>query len=184
MVRKKLVKIELSNTRYVRSELKDHASEFILYARYAGYVLNNINEHLSTAKLYPLKPDIAERNHKIILETTLENAKILQQITQIYPSFSSWRIKMVSPKSASLLETTSKVKSSKKAKPKRKKPSRKVKKSKPKKSAKKKKKTSRKAKKSKKRSNPKKLSRKPKKKAKKKKTKSKTKKKTKKSKRR
>lgn len=97
MSRKKLIKLELLNVRYTRKELKDHASEFIHYARYAGYVLKDFNIHLSASKLHPLKPDIAERNHRLAVETTIDNAKIIYQIIQIYPSFSSWKIKMISP---------------------------------------------------------------------------------------
>ncbi len=97
MVKKKLVKIELISPRYTRAELRDHASEFALYAKYAGYLLDGFNIHLAESKLHPLKPDIAERNHKLVMETTLDNARILYQITQIYPSFSSWRIKALSP---------------------------------------------------------------------------------------
>jgi len=93
MTPKKLVKIELSNPRFTRVELRDHASEFIHYAGYAGYVLEGFNKHLSQAKIYPLKPEIAERNHRLILETTLINARIIYQITQIYPSFKNWHIK-------------------------------------------------------------------------------------------
>jgi len=93
MTPKKLVKIELSNPRFTRVELRDHASEFIHYAGYAGYVLEGFNKHLSQAKIYPLKPEIAERNHRLVLETTLINARIIYQITQIYPSFKNWRIK-------------------------------------------------------------------------------------------
>jgi len=93
MTPKKLVKIELSNPRFTRVELRDHASEFIHYAGYAGYVLEGFSKHLSQAKIFPLKPEIAERNHRLILETTLVNARIIYQITQIYPSFKNWRIK-------------------------------------------------------------------------------------------
>jgi len=93
MTPKKLVKIELSNPRFTRIELRDHASEFIHYAGYAGYVLEGFNKHLSQAKIYPLKPEIAERNHRLVLETTLINARVIYQITQIYPSFKNWRIK-------------------------------------------------------------------------------------------
>ena len=95
--KKNIVKFELLNPRYSRSELKDHASEFIHYARYAGYVLKDFNVHLSRAKLHPLKPEIAERNHRLCIETTTENAKIILQIIRIYPSFSNWKLKMHSP---------------------------------------------------------------------------------------
>ena len=94
---KKMVKIEMANSRFVRTELKDHASEFIHYAKYAGYMLGSFNKHLALAKIYPLKPEIAERNHRLIIETTLANAKILFQITQIYPSFKNWMIKPLTP---------------------------------------------------------------------------------------
>jgi len=97
MVAKKVVKIELSNPRFDRLELKDHASEFIHYAKYAGYILDGFNKHISSGKLFPLKPEIAERNHRLILETTLANAKIIHQITKIYPSFKNWTIKSLSP---------------------------------------------------------------------------------------
>ncbi|MDH5542641.1 MAG: hypothetical protein OEY64_06720 [Nitrospinota bacterium] len=92
-----MVKIEMANSRFVRTELKDHASEFIHYAKYAGYMLGSFNKHLALAKIYPLKPEIAERNHRLIIETTLANAKILFQITQIYPSFKNWMIKPITP---------------------------------------------------------------------------------------
>jgi len=94
---KKMVKIEMANSRFVRTELKDHASEFIHYAKYAGYILGSFNKHLALAKIHPLKPEIAERNHRLIIETTLANAKILFQITQIYPSFKNWIIKPITP---------------------------------------------------------------------------------------
>lgn len=97
MTRKKLVKLELTNPRYSRAELKDHASEFIHYARYAGYVLRDFNGHLSASKLHPVKPEISERNHRLSIETTIENAKMLSQIIRIYPSFSNWRLKMITP---------------------------------------------------------------------------------------
>jgi hypothetical protein len=97
MTKKKLVKLELTNPRYSRAELKDHASEFIHYARYAGYVLKDFNMHLSASKLHPVKPEISERNHRLSIETTIENAKMLSQIIRIYPSFSNWRLKMISP---------------------------------------------------------------------------------------
>ena len=97
MTRKKLVKLELTNPRYSRAELKDHASEFIHYARYAGYVLKDFNHHLSASKLHPLKPEISERNHRLSVETTIDNAKMLSQIIRIYPSFSNWRLKMITP---------------------------------------------------------------------------------------
>lgn len=92
-----MVKIEMANTRYVRSELKDHASEFVHYAKYAGYMLGGFNKHLAMAKIFPLKPEIAERNHRLVIETTLLNAKVLFQITQIYPSFKNWTIKSLTP---------------------------------------------------------------------------------------
>lgn len=92
-----MVKIELANTRFVRSELKDHASEFIHYAKYAGYILLGFNKHLASAKIFPLKPEIAERNHRLVVETSLLNAKVLFQITQIYPSFKNWSIKSLTP---------------------------------------------------------------------------------------
>ena len=92
-----MVKIELANTRFVRSELKDHASEFVHYAKYAGYMLTGFNKHLAMAKIFPLKPEIAERNHRLVVETTLPNAKVLFQITQIYPSFKNWTIKSLTP---------------------------------------------------------------------------------------
>ena len=97
MTRKKLVKLELTNPRYSRVELKDHASEFIHYARYAGYVLKDFNIHLSASKMHPVKPEISERNHRLSVETTIENAKMLAQIIRIYPSFSNWRMKMLTP---------------------------------------------------------------------------------------
>jgi hypothetical protein len=97
VTKKKMVKIELANTRFVRSELKDHASEFIHYAKYAGYMLTGFNKHLTMAKIFPLKPEIAERNHRLVVETTLLNAKVLFQITQIYPSFKNWSIKSLTP---------------------------------------------------------------------------------------
>jgi len=97
VTKKKMVKIELANTRFVRSELKDHASEFIHYAKYAGYILFGFNKHLASAKIYPLKPEIAERNHRLVVETSLLNAKVLFQITQIYPSFKNWSIKSLTP---------------------------------------------------------------------------------------
>ncbi len=124
MTKKKLVKIELISPRYTRAELRDHASEFALYARYAGYVLDDFNIHLAESKLHPLKPDIAERNHKLVIETTLDNARILYQITQIYPSFSSWRIKALS--SNIELASLSLGKAGKKT-PKKKKPAKKLK---------------------------------------------------------
>lgn len=97
MTRKKLVKLELTNPRYSRAELKDHASEFIHYARYAGYVLRDFNAHLTASKLHPVKPEISERNHRLSIETTIENAKMLSQIIRIYPSFGNWRLKMITP---------------------------------------------------------------------------------------
>lgn len=97
MTKKKLVKLELMNSRYSRIELKDHASEFIYYARYAGYVLKDFHTHLNVSKLHPVKPEIAERNHRLSIETTIENARMLSQIIRIYPSFSNWRLKMISP---------------------------------------------------------------------------------------
>ena len=97
MTRKKLVKLELTNPRYSRAELKDHASEFIHYARYAGYVLKDFNAHLTASKLHPVKPEISERNHRLSIETTIENAKMLSQIIRIYPSFGNWRLKMITP---------------------------------------------------------------------------------------
>ncbi len=97
MTRKKLVKLELTNPRYSRAELKDHASEFIHYARYAGYVLRDFNAHLSASKLHPVKPEISERNHRLSIETTIDNAKMLSQIIRIYPSFGNWRLKMITP---------------------------------------------------------------------------------------
>lgn len=97
MTKKKLVKLELTNSRYSRVELKDHASEFIYYARYAGYVLKDFHTHLNASKLHPVKPEIAERNHRLSVETTIENARMLSQIIRIYPSFSNWRLKMISP---------------------------------------------------------------------------------------
>ncbi len=97
MVAKKIVKIELSNPRFVRSEMRDHASEFIHYAKYAGYTLDGFNKHIVSAKLFPLKPEIAERNHRLVVETTLANARVIFQITQIYPSFKNWTIKSLTP---------------------------------------------------------------------------------------
>lgn len=95
MGRKKMVKLELTNSRYSRVELKDHAAEFIPYARYAGYMLVNFNTHLGSSKVYPLKPEIAERNHRLNIETTMENAKILSRIIRIYPSFNTWGLKVL-----------------------------------------------------------------------------------------
>lgn len=103
MTKKKLVKLELMNSRYSRVELKDHASEFIYYARYAGYVLKDFHTHLNASRLHPVKPEIAERNHRLSIETTIENARMLSQIIRIYPSFSNWRLKMISPVSERLM---------------------------------------------------------------------------------
>lgn len=94
MAGKKLVKLELRNSRFQKTELKDHASEFILYSRYSGMVLDRFNEHLRDAKLVAVKSDFME-SFKLEIETTVDNARILNQLTKLYPSFANWRIKPV-----------------------------------------------------------------------------------------
>ncbi|MBI3580610.1 MAG: hypothetical protein HY098_00765 [Nitrospinae bacterium] len=94
MGKKKLIKIELGNSRFQKTELKDHASEFILYSRYSGYVLEGFNEQLREAKLLPTKSEFME-TFKLELETTIENARIIHQLTKLYPSFGNWKIRAV-----------------------------------------------------------------------------------------
>lgn len=94
MGKKKIVKIELRNPRYQKAELKDHASEFILYSRYSGFAMEGFNEHLRDAKLVPVKSDFME-SFKLELETTIDNAKILYQLTKLYPSFSNWKVRAI-----------------------------------------------------------------------------------------
>ncbi|GMT42117.1 MAG: hypothetical protein IEMM0002_0528 [bacterium] len=115
MTRKKTVKLELMNPRYTRAELRDHAAEFIPYARYAGYMLHDFNAHLNASRLHPVKPEIAERIHRLSIETTMENANILSQIIRIYPSFGTWKLKLI----AASLSASPSIKS--RAKPKTKK---------------------------------------------------------------
>lgn len=95
MTKKKIVKIELTNPRFSKTEIMGHASEFILYARYSGFILENLNEHLREAKLVPIKSDFNESS-KIHLETTIDNAKMLYQLTKMYPSFGNWKIRPLS----------------------------------------------------------------------------------------
>ncbi|MBI5179353.1 MAG: hypothetical protein HZA04_08880 [Nitrospinae bacterium] len=94
--KKKLVKIELKNPRYNKAELKDHASEFILYSRYSGYLMEDFNEHLRNAKLLQVKSGFME-NFKLEVETYTENARILYQLTKLYPSFNNWSIRVITP---------------------------------------------------------------------------------------
>jgi hypothetical protein len=94
MAGKKLIKLELRNSRFQKNELKDHASEFILYSRYSGMVLDKFNEHLRDSKLVAVKSDFME-SFKLEVETTVDNARILNQLTKLYPSFANWRIKPV-----------------------------------------------------------------------------------------
>lgn len=93
---KKIVKIELANPRYSKADIRDHASEFILYSRYSGYVLEDFNNHLRSAKLAPIKSDFNDL-YKLVLETTLDNAKVLYQLTKLYPSFGNWKLKCLTP---------------------------------------------------------------------------------------
>jgi hypothetical protein len=94
MASKKLVKLELRNTRFQKTELKDHASEFILYSRYSGLILEGFNEHLRDSKLVAIKSDFME-SYKLEVETTVENARMIYQLTKLYPSFANWRIKAI-----------------------------------------------------------------------------------------
>jgi hypothetical protein len=94
MAQKKMVKLELRNSRFHKAELKDHASEFILYSRYSGYTLDEFNEHLRDAKLVAVKSDFME-SFKLEVETTVDNARIIHQLTKLYPSFANWRIKVM-----------------------------------------------------------------------------------------
>lgn len=93
---KKIVKLELANPRFSKADMRDHASEFVLYSRYSGFVLDNFNEDLRNSKLLPIKSDFNEL-YKLILETTLDNAKVLFQLTKLYPSFGNWKIKCLTP---------------------------------------------------------------------------------------
>lgn len=93
---KKIVKLELANPRFTKAEIREHASEFFLYSRYSGFVLEDFNNHLRNAKLLPIKSDFNEL-YKLILETTLDNAKVLYQLTKLYPSFGNWKIKCLTP---------------------------------------------------------------------------------------
>ena len=93
---KKIVKLELANPRFSKVEIRDHASEFVLYSRYSGFVLDNFNEDLRNAKLLPIKSDFNEL-YKLMLETSLDNARVLYQLTKLYPSFGNWKIKCLTP---------------------------------------------------------------------------------------
>ena len=121
MGKKKLIKIELGNSRFQKTELKDHASEFILYSRYSGYTLEGFNEHLREAKLLPTKSEFME-TFKLELETTIENARVIHQLTKLYPSFGNWRVRAVTKgvDITVLPALPSKPKKKTKAKPKRK----------------------------------------------------------------
>ncbi|MBI3795243.1 MAG: hypothetical protein HY280_11040 [Nitrospinae bacterium] len=96
MGKKRLFRFELRNTRFQKSELKEHASEFVLYSRYSGFTLEDFNEHLRLAKLTPVKSDFME-SFRLELETTLDNARIINQLTKLYPSFGNWKIKSIGP---------------------------------------------------------------------------------------
>lgn len=93
---KKIVKLELANPRFSKADMRDHASEFVLYSRYSGFVLDSFNNDLRNSKLVPIKSDFNEL-YKLILETTLDNAKVLYQLTKLYPSFGNWKIKCLTP---------------------------------------------------------------------------------------
>ncbi len=93
---KKIVKLELANPRFSKAEIRDHASEFVLYSRYSGFVLDDFNSDLREAKLLPIKSDFNEL-YKLLLDTTLDNAKVLYQLTKLYPSFGNWKIKCLTP---------------------------------------------------------------------------------------
>ncbi len=141
MGKKKLIKIELGNSRFQKTELKDHASEFILYSRYSGYTLEGFNEHLREAKLLPTKSEFME-TFKLELETTIENSRVIHQLTKLYPSFGNWRVRAVTkgvditalPSLPSKPKKKTKAKPKKAARPKKaaKKPAKKKPKAKPK----------------------------------------------------
>ena len=118
MGKKKFVKIELRNSRFQKTELKDHASEFILYSRYSGYTLEGFNEHLRDAKLLQMKSDFME-SFKLEVDTTLENARVIHQLTKLYPSFANWRIRAITKGADVSLSPSlpSKPKKKKKSKP-------------------------------------------------------------------
>ncbi len=93
---KKIVKLELSNPRFSKADIRDHASEFVSYSRYSGFTLENYADDLRNAKLLPIKSDFNEL-FKLIMETTMDNAKVLYQLTKLYPSFGNWKIKCLTP---------------------------------------------------------------------------------------
>ncbi len=93
---KNIVKLELTNPRFSKAEIREHASEFILYSRYSGFILEEFNHHLRNAKLIPIKSDFNDL-YKLALETTVDNAKVLYQLTKLYPSFGNWKIKCLTP---------------------------------------------------------------------------------------
>ena len=93
---KKIVKLELTNSRFSKADIRDHASEFVSYSRYSGFTLVNYTDDLRNSKLLPIKSDFNEL-FKLLLETTLDNAKVLYQLTKLYPSFGNWKIKCLTP---------------------------------------------------------------------------------------
>jgi hypothetical protein len=114
---KKLVKIELKNTRFQKTELKEHASEFILYSRYSGYTMEGFNEHLRDAKLIPVKTGFLE-SYKLEVETSVDNARIITQLTKLYPSFGNWKVRAItSGVDIAALPSANLAKAKKKSKP-------------------------------------------------------------------
>ena len=102
-------KLELKNPRYADRDLKEHLSEFILYAKYAGIDLREFHTAIAGAMLDPGNegPEMGYGG-KLVLETDSKTADKITRLIEMYPVFSAWDIRFLEVK---------KSKPSKKSKP-------------------------------------------------------------------
>ncbi|VAX22090.1 hypothetical protein MNBD_NITROSPINAE02-695 [hydrothermal vent metagenome] len=111
------IKLEIKNPRYSDRELKEHLSELIHYSKYAGIDIDTFRNAISKAALVPGDEGLDVRyGGKLILETNVKTANLINQLAQMYPVFSTWEIKMSKARTAKVKGKTETAKQGKKEK--------------------------------------------------------------------
>ena len=99
MGKRKQISLELKNPRYADRDLKEHLSEFILYAKYAGIDLREFHKGIAGARLDPGNegPEMGYGG-KLVVETDRKTADDITRLIEMYPVFSAWDIRFLEVK--------------------------------------------------------------------------------------
>ncbi|MDH4183851.1 MAG: hypothetical protein OEV92_06495 [Nitrospinota bacterium] len=99
MSKAKLKRLELKNPRYADRDLREHLSEFILYAKYAGIDLREFHKSISGAILAPGNegPEMGYGG-KLVLESDEKTIGKITRLIELYPVFSAWDVKFLEVK--------------------------------------------------------------------------------------